>query len=220
MPSSGTDRIPRAERGWWGRNRLALLAIPILLALVVAANGSRLERYWWNTDLRSATTGQQGEFIRFQQDFTDAVGDTSRTLEIRLDDLTDLDEIPSAYGAPAPIPDGLRGVRVDLSFKADPDQPLQGCWLGLVDEDGTRYEFDTTFADTSQTESFPCYEFGKPGPRTPFMPGDKRVTNPGEERPAAWQTHPIVFVPEDVRITEMVMWWYGLPEHVRVQVRD
>ena len=40
------------RREWWHRNRWALLALPLLMLAVVAANAIRLGDYWWDRDLR------------------------------------------------------------------------------------------------------------------------------------------------------------------------
>lgn len=205
------------DRSWWRRNRLAVLAIPVVLVLAVAANGLRLERFWWNTEFRSATAGQQGEFVTFHQDYTDYLGSTSRTLKVRLEGVTEVAEVTKTYGGAQPIPDGVRALRVDLSFEADPEQSVSGCWLGLVDDEGTMYEFDEGFLDIAQDEPFACHELARPGPRVPTFKGQTREVTPGEERPASWQMHPVVLVPEDAEITEVRLWW-ELPQYLSLTV--
>ncbi|MEO6791168.1 MAG: hypothetical protein ABI249_00050 [Ornithinibacter sp.] len=86
--------MSETQGGWLRRNRFGLLALPLVAALAVAANGIRLDDDWWNTGLRSATSGTQGEFVRYQQGFTDALGTTSRTLRVRVDGIRQVTEIP------------------------------------------------------------------------------------------------------------------------------
>ena len=194
------------EQSWWRRNRLSLLALPVLLALVVGGNAIRLDDYWWNTDLRRASDATPGKFVDYTQDFHDALGDTSRSLQVRLDGVERVDSVPQTYGDPTPIPDGLTGYRVDLSFRADPDQSLRGCQLALLDDNGNRYEFRSVVDDLSQDAS-PCLVFGKEGPQVPIFEGNTRDVPPGEERPRSWETSRIVFVPDGVRVTQVALWW-------------
>lgn len=208
-------RVP----GWWRRNRWGLLALPLVAGLAVAGNGIRADDYWWNRDLRQATSGTQGEFVRYQQDYFDALGETSRTLEVRLDGVAEVTSIPASYGDPQPVPDGFRALRVDLSFRADPDQSVYGCQLGLLGRNGDRYEFRDRLADVAQDEVFPCHPFAAPGPRPPVFEGDQRGVLAGEERPEAWQMHPIVLVPEDAEVTHVLMWWEK-PGHLKLRIRD
>lgn len=206
------------SEGWWRRNRLGLLAIPLLVVLVVVANGIRVEKYWWDTELRSATTAVPGEFVTFRQDYDDFLGPTSRTLAVRLDGVEELTAVPQSYGEPQSIPEGMRALQVNLSFEAEPDQSVTGCWLALVDGDGNHYEFDEGFLDISQAEPFPCHELASPGPRSPFLEGQTRDVAPGEERPESWQMAPVILVPEDAEITEARMWWQP-PEYLSLPVQ-
>lgn len=115
-------------------------------------------------------------------------------------------------------PEGTKALRVDLSFEADPDQALRACSLGLVDQDGTRYDFSASVDNIEQDDISPCVPWGHEGPETPVFKGQVRSTPPGEERPPAWTMKPVVIVPEDATITHVVMWWEK-PEHLRVSVR-
>ena len=70
---------------WLRRNRWGLLALPVAAALAVGANAQRLQDYWWNVDLRNAAaTGSQGEWVTWSDDFTDALGDGTRTLRVKV----------------------------------------------------------------------------------------------------------------------------------------
>lgn len=205
-------------RGWWRRNRYGLFALPVVFALAVAANGIRLDDYWWDTGLRSATSGSQGEFVSYQQEYRDALGQTSRTLKVRVDGVREVAELPKEYGDPIPVPTGMRALQVDLSFEADPQQSVYGCQLALRDTQDTRYEFTANLATLSQDHPSPCHSLDHPGPKPPVFAGEARGTRPGEERPSTWTTAPIVFVPKDATITQVLMWWEK-PEYLQVSVR-
>lgn len=204
---------------WWRRNRYGVLALPVVIALAVAANGIRLDDWWWSADLRSATTGQQGEPVDFHQEYDDAVGATTRSLSVRLDDVVELDAVPQSFGDPVPVPEGLRALRVDLSFEADPDQSVYGCRLALRDADGQRYEYSSNIDTIRQAEPSPCHSLEQPGPKPPIFEGQTRGVVAGEERPPTWRTQPVVLVPAEAEITEVLLWWEQ-PEHLSLEIRD
>lgn len=208
-----------SESSWWRRNRWALAALPFALVLALAGNASRVDSSWWARDLHAPTVGVQGEFVRFHQEYVDAVGTDSRTLEVRLDSTEDLTEIPREYSDPIEIPDGFRGVRVDLSFKADPDQSVYACQLALRGANGDRYVFDPDMVGVAQVELAPCHTFGQPGPKPALFKGGTRGVIEGEERPPEWEMHPVVLVPEGAEVTDVLIWW-EMPDHLRLKIRD
>ncbi|MEO5609604.1 MAG: hypothetical protein ABIQ61_12715 [Ornithinibacter sp.] len=208
--------MSETQREWLRRNRFGLLALPLVAALAVAANGIRLDDDWWNTGLRSSTSGTQGEFVRYQQGYTDALGRTSRTLKVRVDGIREVTEIPQEYGDPIAVPSGMKALEVGLSFEADPEQSIYGCQLALRDSRGVRYEFAATLANLRQNDPSPCHPLEQPGPKPPVFAGQDRETVPGEERPPTWTASPIVFVPPDAQITQVLMWWEK-PEFLRVK---
>ena len=54
-PTVAPDPVAPAA-GWWRRNRWALAALPVALALTLVAAGDRVRTLWWERDLRVPTT--------------------------------------------------------------------------------------------------------------------------------------------------------------------
>ena len=205
-------------REWTRRNRWGLLALPLLAALVFAGNGIRLDDYWWNLEPRNATTADKGEWVTFRQDFHDAAGDATRTVKVRLDGIREVTSIPQSFDKTEPVPGGVRALEVDLSFAAKPDQYLRVCQLALRGKDGERYQFASSVGLVTQMNVNPCVPDDQPGPASAIFKGDNRQVPEGEERPETWELHPIVFVPKDADITQVLLWW-ELPDYLQLSTK-
>ncbi|MGA9748135.1 MAG: hypothetical protein WBQ50_11825 [Nocardioides sp.] len=208
-------------RGWLKRNRWGVVALPVVGVLAVGANSYRLQDYWWDRDLRSATVADGADFVSYTQDYDDSIGATSRTFQVRVGEIAPTETIDSEVGdvlgeEPVVVPAGARALAVRLDFEAEPDQALYGCQLALEDVDGNRYVFDSTQEGIDQ-DPFPCLPFETPGPRVPFFEGQTREVVAGEERPATWSTEPVLVVPEDAEISRVLLWW-ETPDYLALRV--
>ncbi|MGH3643883.1 MAG: hypothetical protein ACRDUX_33230 [Mycobacterium sp.] len=193
---------------WLRRNRWGLLALPVAVALAVGANAQRLQDYWWDQDLRQpAATGRLDEWVTWTDSFSDATGESTRTLRVKVTGVaaTDLE-----------LPSDLVGERVALDFAAEPDQVLSGCRLALLDGDGNRYVYDPTINEVSQ-DIWPCVPGNHPGPAPSIAAGQPRTVAPGEERPPSWTAQPVLVVPRNAKITQVLLWWEE-PEYLAVQL--
>ncbi|MGV9803145.1 hypothetical protein ACWDTP_34330 [Mycobacterium sp. NPDC003449] len=203
---------------WLRRNRWGLLALPVTLILAAGANAQRIHDYWWDQDLRrAAVTGDQGQWVTWSDTFTDATGDSTRTVTVKVTGSEPADRADES-GQPTPLglPAEVTGRAVTMDFRAAPDQVLYGCRLALVDDDGNRYAYRPVVNNVSQT-MFPCVPDEHPGPRPSITAGEPRTVWPGEERPPRWSTRPVVVVPREARITQVLLWWEE-PDYLAVQL--
>lgn len=198
---------------WWRRNRWALIALLPALALALLASSDRVSALYWSADLHDARRGTQGEWLDHHDLLATASGDRPVDVAVRLDGVTRTDTGWES-SSDLVLPPGTRAVRVDLTLRADPDEPLRGCTLAVRDADGTRYDYDWAAAGGTQPSS-PCVPAGAPGPWPEF---EGLESSPDElPRPAEWHVAPVVVVPRDVEITEVLLWW-EVPTYLELSV--
>lgn len=200
--------------GWWRRNRWALVTLPVALALMVVASADRVRTLWWEQGLHDATAAAPGQSVTYHQDVRDGLGGTrALDVQMRLDGVTDAMPLPRGLV----VPDGARAWQVELTLDADPDVVLRGCSLAVRDRDGTRYDYVASGWGGSQAPS-PCVPADAPGPAPSLGDLDDELTaDTTPDRPLTWSVSPVVVVPEDVEIADVVIWWQ-LPQHVRLPV--
>ena len=209
-----TTTVPSPDatsaRSWWRRNRWALVALPLALALMAAASADRVRSLWWEQGLHSPTTADRGEAVTFHQDVRDGLGGTRPVdVEVRLDAVVDATALPDGLVVPA----GARAVEVEMTLSADPDVVLRGCSLAVRDADGTRYDYVADGWGATQPAS-PCVPADAPGPAPSLGDLDDVLTpDSTPQRPATWTVSPVVVLPADVQVSDVVLWWQ-LPQHV------
>jgi hypothetical protein len=200
---------------WWRTNRWWLPALPVAVAAMATGSGYLLHDYWWIKEPRwTIASGDQGDVVRVSGHYTDAIGETTQSFTVQLDGIESDDTVvldANDVDPDRPLPAGTRSVRVHLSWTAEPDQLLRGCTVAVIDSEGRRYE---GVADGDVTQ---CVPDGHGGPVAAVVKGDDRAVPEGEERPSVWTTEPQFLVPEDVRITQVLVWWQ-LPDHVQLDV--
>lgn len=197
--------------GWWRENRLWLAALPLALAAVTPASSYDLD-FWWDNGLHhELASAPQGSPVRVTDPYDDALGETSRTFEVELASLRTIELYPYPFEDPSPPPEGVDAVAVHLHWRADPDQVLRGCSVALVDDEGRRYEADSS--------AFPsaCVPTARGGPEDPHGDVGRGVVPEGEERFPSWTTAPVVLVPHGRTITQVLVWWER-PDYVSLSV--
>jgi hypothetical protein len=200
-----------SRTGWWRENRWWLVVLPLALAAVAAASSYNVKQFWYDNGLRrEIASAPQGDVARATSSYDDALGATSRTFEVKLVALRTTSLYTFRFEEPAPPPDGVDAVAVQLEWKAAPDQVLRACTVSLVDDQGRRYD-----ADTLATVG--CVPEDRGGPEYPQEDGVRGVVPDGEDRPTTWTTAPVVLVPEGRRITQVWVWW-DRPDYVRLSV--
>jgi hypothetical protein len=194
---------------WLRRNRWGLLVLPVVATLAVAANGQRLQSFWWDDELRhAAAAGTVDEWVTWTSSYVDAAGDGTRTFQVKVARI----EPAAASQSSADV----AGVRVTMNFRATHDQVLAECRFALLDDEGNRYEYVPTLDDDGRA-AWPCVPQRHPGPSPAVFAGQQRETPPDGRRPPAWTTQPVVTVPRAARITEVLLWWEK-PDYLAVQL--
>lgn len=200
---------------WWQRNRWALVALLPALALALVASSDRVSTYYWSADLHDARQGAQGAWLEHRDRVNDVSGERPITLGVRLDGVHGTDTGWESI-APLTLPPGTRAVRVDLTLRADPDEPLRTCLLAVRDAAGTRYDYDGAAAGGTQPAS-PCVPPEAPGPFPEML---WLATDPDEApRPREWRVAPVLIVPDDVEVTEVLLWW-APPTYLELSVGE
>lgn len=209
-PAPSVTTPSAQDTGWWRRNRWGLVALPVALALACVASADRVRTLWWEADLRRPTAAAPGETVTYHQDVRDGVDSTYPVdVEVRLDGVEDTTVLPDRME----LPPGTRAVRVDLTLAADPDTVLLLCRIAVRSADGTRYDHVPSAWGASQP-TMPCVPDDAPGP---WPPGGTVTADPGDPRPPTWSVSPVVVVPQDVEIADVVLWWQ-LPQYLRLDV--
>jgi len=207
--------VTAGRKGWWRENRWWLPGLPLAAVAMAVASGYQLEDYWWDKGLHhESAAADQGRAVTVTQDYTDYLGTTSRTYEVRLTGLDETDEVTTElFEGPRPPGEGQQALVAHLEWAAEPDQALRACEMALVDSDGRRYDIVGTPPDDA------CTPEGRGGPNVPFAEGQERGTIPAgeDQRPPTWSTDPVFLVPDGVEITQVLVWWQ-LPDYVRLNV--
>ncbi|GAB3247036.1 hypothetical protein [Nocardioides dilutus] len=115
-----------------------LVLLPVAVLLVLATSASRLQLYWWPGELRAETSGRQGEPVDMVDRWVDEKGsEHERRFAVTLVDVRPATWV-EGYSGPEPVepPAGVAVWRISLEFEVDPEVPLGGCKVSLVDTDG------------------------------------------------------------------------------------
>ncbi len=192
-----------ATRSWWRTNRRWLPAVPVALALMLAAQSYRVEDFWWLAGSHDeVASGDQGDPVEVRDPGEDAIGEFTRRFTVTLVGLYDdrdfePDEFSAAFER---IPADARVVKVLLTFEADPDQLLSGCRLTLVGSDGV--EYGGGLSDPLGQFNL-CVPSLRPGPSPAVLADETQRPVTGQPRPATWTVTPRVVVPADAEISSV-----------------
>jgi hypothetical protein len=205
---------------WGRRNRWWLVLLPVALVVLVAGSSYRVKTFWWDSGFHHVSaTARPGSFLHVVQHFEDQLGPTRRTFDVRLDGVGKVAALPPAGSSsdPAPVPAGATAWRVELSWRAAPDQDLDACRVALVDASGARYGGDI---EDPLGQVHQCVPDETPGPRSPLGRGAKRgQVPPGESpRPETWRTKVVVLLPTGTR-PDRAWVTFGHPDYVVLPVR-
>ena len=201
--------------GWTRRNRWGLVALPLALAAALVASSDRVKLYFWDEGLHQPQRGTQGAWLDFRDTYTDSEGEHPLAVRVRLDSVA-----PATSGrmatTPLELPPGTKAVTVSLSLEADPALPLSGCRLAVRDAAGTRYDY---LSEIGGNQPFsPCVPPDAPGPDRALGDLDKgRDTSSEPARPRSWTVQPVITLPSDVDVADVVLWW-DLPDYASLAV--
>jgi len=196
-PRATPDRRPSR---WW------MAAVPVSVAVMLAANGYRVPVFWWQSGQHhEIASGDRGAWVQVTEDYTDALGDTARTYEVRLAGLGGAETAYEAgFGDEFTLADGMVARQVRLDFRAEPDQTLKNCAVTLVDDRGRQYRAGH-IEDGIGPRVHTCVPEGTPGPSVVIFETERRGALPEGElpRPREWSVSPAIAVPEDAQFVEV-----------------
>ncbi|WP_036968567.1 hypothetical protein [Promicromonospora kroppenstedtii] len=151
LPGSLPPDVPAAgrPRGWWRRNAVWLVLLPIAVVVTTAASSFRVWAFWWpdgvHYESQRVALGEPAHLASEYLDMGFDVPERANTYVLRELDVTvtgveQVDELPEpAYGMPVEIPEGSVAYEVRLHFAAELRTDLSLCTIALVSDDGTRY---------------------------------------------------------------------------------
>ncbi|MFC8943475.1 hypothetical protein ACFT1B_35905 [Streptomyces griseoincarnatus] len=136
-------------KGWWRRNAVWLVLLPVAIVAAAGASSFRVWAYWWPVGLHHevdrVAVGEPahlaGEYLDLGYDVPERANTTVlREIDATVTSVEQADALPaSSYGDPIPIPEGSIAYEVQVHFAAEPKTDLSLCQIMLVAEDGTRY---------------------------------------------------------------------------------
>ncbi|MFD6139861.1 hypothetical protein [Promicromonospora sp. NPDC060271] len=155
MIPPGVPPVPvRRRKGWWQRNAIWLVLLPVAIATAAGASSFRVWAFWWPTGLHlevdRAAAGETAHLVDEYLDMGFDVPERANTTVRRevaatVTGVEQVDELPPpAFGDPLPIPEGSVAYEVRMHFAAELQTDLTGCQIILVAADGTRYGESST----------------------------------------------------------------------------
>jgi hypothetical protein len=147
-------RVPEGRKGWWRRNAVWLVLLPVAIAVAAGASSFRVWAFWWpvglHHEVERVAVGEQahlaGEYYDLGLDVPERANTTVlREIDATVTSIQQVDRLPApSWGDPVTIPDGSVAYEVGMHFAAEPKTDLSGCQIVLVADDGTRYGESTT----------------------------------------------------------------------------
>ncbi|MCP2264912.1 hypothetical protein ACFQHV_10535 [Promicromonospora thailandica] len=208
IPPSPPPQAARA--GWWRRNVVWLVLLPVAVVVAAGASSFRVWAFWWPTGLHHEVDRvTQGGVAHYAGEYYDlglslperANTDVLREVDMTVTNVEQVATLPAPqFGDPVEVPDGSVAYQVQLQLAAEPQTDLSGCQIVLVADDGTRYGEDTS--DLLLGSVYRCL---------PPDAEDSLSVQP------SWDVTSYVLVDADATITQV---WlaFGGPEYVRTDL--
>jgi hypothetical protein len=181
-----------------------LLVLPVALALVLVATASRLQVFWWPEQLHDVTTGTLGEPLELVDRWEDEDGDEHRRdLTLTLLEVVPATSVPGFSGPEPLVPVAGSAVwEVRLRFDVDPEVPLGGCQVSLLDTRGREATASSTVLGEASVPDPDCEPEGGAGPRYDGSP----VEGEGP-RPPTYEVSVLVVTDDDAEPDLVRVWW-------------
>jgi hypothetical protein len=201
--------VPVRRRGWWRRNAVWLVLLPVAIATAAGASSFRVWAFWWPNGLHlevdRVAAGEPAHLVDEYLDMGFDVPERANTTVRReiAATVTGVDQVdqlpPPVYGDPVLIPDGSVAYEVRMHFAAELQTDVSGCQIILVAEDGTRYGESTTNLLGN------LYSCAAPG-------AESNISDQPE-----WDFTSYVLVDPDAEITQVRL-AFGGPEYVTIDL--
>jgi len=193
-----------------------LLVLPVALALVLVATASRLQVFWWPEQLHDVTTGSQGAPLEVSDAWEDAEGhEQRRDLTVTLLEVVPATQVEGFSGPEPLVPVAGSAVwEVRLRLEVDPEVPLGGCEVSLVDTRGREAAAAGMMLGESSVPGPTCEPEGRTGPQYDGsrLEGDR-------PRPPTYAVSVLV-VTDDDAVPDRVRLWWEAPDVAEISVRD
>lgn len=193
--------------GWWRRNTWALLALPVVLAIVVVSGLGRVLLFWLPHEFTDRVETTIGRAVTFTDDYTDVNGTHERTVELSVLRVTPGAEPTTSAGETAVgeglLPDGTQVWEVELAVRADPETVLTGCVVALVDAEGRIAQRDTSLM-TWDTAMSACEPADTTNPSAILYDGFR--SDPSTRPPTYTQSVQLLTA-DDFEPVEIRVWW-------------
>ncbi|WP_377641397.1 hypothetical protein [Oryzobacter terrae] len=183
--------------------RVALLALPVLLVLAVLASGQRVVELWWPYEMleRVALDGRGTAHFSTTTE-TQSAGMVPVELSVRHVETRPADAVELLGGEQVPVPPGLDAWRVRVHVEAAPTTVLTTCQVLLRDTRGREYASGTTALAGGVADLASCQPGGDVVNPTVFdMDADRESTRPPQYDRDAVFLLPEGAVPEVVRVS-------------------
>lgn len=193
---------------WWRRNRWALLALPLVLALVAVTGASRLVNFWWPARLTEPIAATVGEPLTLTVDTWDLEGEpTSFPVTLVVGPTTQVGDVTDADGMMQLVPhvDGTRVWQTEVTITAATEHDPSGCYAEVVDSRGRTAMYSSTAVGVEGMSFTPCM----PPRSSDDLFDDTWV------RPETYTVPVLVRLTSDVEPTELRLYW-DRPEYVSV----
>ncbi|WP_341924876.1 hypothetical protein [Nocardioides psychrotolerans] len=181
-----------------------LLVLPVALALVLVASASRLQVFWWPEQLHDVTAGRQGEPLEVSDVWEDGDGDDRRRdLTVTLVEVRPATEV-EGFDGPEPLAPvaGSAVWEVVLRFEVEPEVPLAGCNVSLVDSRGREAEAGGATLGEASIPGADCEPEGRTGPQY-----DGSRIEGDRPRPPSYDVSVLVVTADDGEPDRVRLWW-------------
>lgn len=197
------------RRGWWRRNRWALLALPFVLLLIVGLGSYRFVNFWWQNELTEPVRAEPGGTATLTADWQDASGEHTREVTMGAGTTRAVASYVDDFGTENPVTqiEGTQVWRIMVEVEADADQVLSGCQYRVVDQHGRTARGSTVGIGPSMLGMDPCVPADAPGPAYDLGEewGFEAPDTP--PRPASYTRPFYVRLAEDAVPVELQVYW-------------
>ena len=218
------DRAPKKHsKAWWWAATIPALAV------MVAASSSVMVHGYRPLSVHSIAQAGKQEPVEFSFDYQvdkDAV-ERSATVELDILEKAERSEFSSAYADknlmdPPELPGDTELYKASVVWHADPENPLEGCEVGLRNAEGIEQPVRLVVSPQDAPVDFPaafpnlCEPEGAEGPMAinPFEL-DANILPEPSKRPEKWEMTYYFVTTVGFEPTELFITW-GAPHEVRL----
>jgi hypothetical protein len=137
----------------------------VAVLLVLVATASRVQLFWLPGELRDETSGRQLEPVVMADRWEDRDGEHERRFTVTLVDVRPATYV-DGYSGPERLepPEGVAVWEIVLELDVDPDVPLGGCEVSLVDTAGREAAATGGFVGDALLPATSCEPENRRGP--------------------------------------------------------